>query len=187
MSADDPFSVEAARRADDAGRLAEWVTTFLASPGSDNEPLAADLALRGASFLGPVRLALDDLRPLAGPDDHDVSIPVPGQEWDEEVDAMDESLALGDGSPRRSSSPTEAGSTWWRTATTATMPFAGPVPPTPGPSSPSGTSPSDRRSRPPLAPDAPSPPHSWRSVRSDADALAELGDRTTGDPSSREP
>ena len=95
MSADDPFSVEEARRADEAGRLAEWVTTFLSSPGSDNEPLAADLALRGASFLGPVRLALDDLRPLAGPDDHDVTIPVPGTVWDKKVDAMEESLARG--------------------------------------------------------------------------------------------
>ena len=95
MTADDPYSVEAAKRADDDGRLAEWVTTFLTSPGSDNEALAAELAFGGASFLGPVRLALDDLYPLAGPDDHDVSIPVPEQKWDHEVDAMDESLARG--------------------------------------------------------------------------------------------
>jgi hypothetical protein len=91
----DPYSVEAAGRAAAAGRLADWVTTFLASPGSDNEALAAELAFAGASFLGPVRFALDDLHPLAGPDDHDVSIPVPEQEWDEEVDSMDESLARG--------------------------------------------------------------------------------------------
>ncbi len=95
MTADDPYSVEAAKRADDAGRLAEWVMGFLASPGSDNEALAAELAFAGASFLGPVRVALDDLNPLAGPDDHDVSIPVPEQEWDDEVDAMDERLARG--------------------------------------------------------------------------------------------
>ena len=69
MTEDDPYSVEAARRADDAGCLADWVTTFLASPGSDNEALAAELAFVGASFLGPVRFALDDLHPLAGPDD----------------------------------------------------------------------------------------------------------------------
>lgn len=95
MTADDPYSVEAAKRAGDAGRLSEWVTAFLASPGSDNEPLAAKLAFGGASFLGPVRFALADLQPLAGPDDHDVSIPVPEQEWDDEVDAMDERLAQG--------------------------------------------------------------------------------------------
>ena len=95
MSADDPYSVEAAKQADDDGRLAEWVTTFLSSPGSDNEALAAELAFAGASFLGPVRFALDDLHPLAGPEDHDVSIPVPEQEWDHDVDAMDERLAQG--------------------------------------------------------------------------------------------
>jgi hypothetical protein len=95
VTADNPYSVEAAKRADDVGRLAEWVTTFLASPGSDNEALAAELAFGGASFLGPVRFALDDLNPLAGPDDRAVSIPVPEQEWDDEVDAMDESLAQG--------------------------------------------------------------------------------------------
>lgn len=95
MNAGDPYSVEAARAAEDAGRLAEWVTEFLSSPGSDNEALAAELAFAGASFLGPVRLALADLHRLAGPDDLDVSIPVPEQKWDREVDAMDESLARG--------------------------------------------------------------------------------------------
>ncbi len=95
MTADDPYSVEAAKRAGDDGRLSEWVTTFLTSPGSDNEALAAELAFGHASFIGPVRLALADLRPLAGPDDHDVNIPVPEQEWDDDVDAMDEHLAQG--------------------------------------------------------------------------------------------
>jgi hypothetical protein len=95
MTTDDPYSVEAAKRAAEAGRLAEWVTTFLSSPGSDNEALAAKLAFGGVSFLGPVRFEVDDLDPLAGPDDHDVSIPVPEQEWDDEVDAMDERLARG--------------------------------------------------------------------------------------------
>ena len=95
MTAEDPYSVEAAKRADDAGRLAEWVTTFLASPGSDNEALAAELVFGGASFLGPVRLPLDDLHPLAGPDDHDVFIPVPERQGGDEVASMDESLARG--------------------------------------------------------------------------------------------
>jgi hypothetical protein len=95
VNVDDPYSVEAAKRADDVGCLAEWVTTFLASPGSDNEALAAKLAFGGTSFLGPIRFALDDLHPLAGPDDSAVSIPVPEQEWDHEIDAMDESLARG--------------------------------------------------------------------------------------------
>ena len=95
MTTGDPFSVEAARRAAIAGRLDAWVTEFLASPGSDNEALAAELAFHGVSFYGPVRVTLDELRPLAGPDDHDVTIRVPAKVWNEEVHSMDESLALG--------------------------------------------------------------------------------------------
>lgn len=95
MNLEAPYSVEAATRAADAGLLAEWVTTFLASPGSDNEALAAELVFHGASFLGPVLLALDDLHPLAGPDSSGVRVPVPELQWDEEVGAMCESLASG--------------------------------------------------------------------------------------------
>lgn len=95
MSREDPYSVDAAKQAEADGHLGEWVTSFLSSPGSDNEALAAQLAFVGASFVGPVRLALDDLHPLAGPADHDFEIPVPAREWDDEVDAMDESLARG--------------------------------------------------------------------------------------------
>ncbi len=95
MTAEDPYTVDAARRAAEADQLAKWVTSFLASPGSANEALAAELAFDGASFLGPVRFALDDLHPLAGPDTHDVNITVPEHEWDQEVDDMDERLAGG--------------------------------------------------------------------------------------------
>lgn len=94
MSAD-PFSVEAARRAERDGRLGAWVTTFLASPGSDNGALAAELAFSGASYAGPVWLALDEMHPLAGPDEQRVRITVPVAEWDDEVISMDESLERG--------------------------------------------------------------------------------------------
>lgn len=95
MITEDPYSLGAAARADAEGRLAEWVTTFLASPGSDNEALAAELIFHGASFLGLVRLALGDLRPLAGPDHSAARVTVPAPQWDEEVRAMSESLARG--------------------------------------------------------------------------------------------
>lgn len=95
MTSGSPWSVESASRAAEADRLAEWVLRFLSSPGSDNEVLAAELALDGATFLGPVRLALSDLRPLAGPETSAAGIRVPVQMWNDEVDEMDESLAGG--------------------------------------------------------------------------------------------
>jgi hypothetical protein len=41
MSDDHEYSVEAARKAAERGELDAWVARFLASPGSDNAPLAA--------------------------------------------------------------------------------------------------------------------------------------------------
>ena len=61
------FSLASAQLAADEGRLAEWVVDFLASPGSDNAPLAAALAFSGTTFFGPIRFKLDQLTPMAGP------------------------------------------------------------------------------------------------------------------------
>ena len=55
-------------------RVAEWVGELLASPGSDNAILAAALAQREHWWWGPVRVPVDDLVRLAGPED-DVLVP----------------------------------------------------------------------------------------------------------------
>ena len=84
----DPYSLDAARKAAEGGDLGEWVTRFLASPGSDNEPLAATLAERNQSWTGPVRLPLSQLNRLAGPPEDPVLCPVDDDEWHDRVDDM---------------------------------------------------------------------------------------------------
>ena len=91
----DEFSLKSARQAADDDRLADWVTDFLASPGSDNEALAAALALGDTSYLGPVRFELDRLTPMAGPDEAEVVVAIPEQEWEEDVASMTDSLEDG--------------------------------------------------------------------------------------------
>lgn len=69
---DDPvhdFTVAGAQQAAAERRLGEWVQGFLASDGSDNAPLGESLAEELASWVGPVRLAFDELHRLAGPPD----------------------------------------------------------------------------------------------------------------------
>ena len=95
MPGDDRFSLESARRAGERGRLAEWVLDFLASEGSDNEVLAGALAFEGVEFQGPVRLGVDDLTPMAGPDDQQVVVPIDEDEWEDDVDTMQDSLTEG--------------------------------------------------------------------------------------------
>ena len=75
MSDDHEYSVEAAREAAERGELGEWVAGFLASPGSDNAPLAARLSDRPRWWLGPVQVPLDQLNRLAGPPDDPVLCP----------------------------------------------------------------------------------------------------------------
>ena len=77
MTDEEEFSVASAQHAADGDQLAEWVTAFLASPGSSNAELAAALAMRGTIYLGPIRFALDRLTPMAGPDGDDVVVPSP--------------------------------------------------------------------------------------------------------------
>ena len=95
MTDDERFSLSSAQGAADEGRLAEWVGAFLASPGSGNAELAAALAMRGTTYLGPVRFALDRLTPMAGPDGDDVIVPVAKEDWESDVESMEQSLEEG--------------------------------------------------------------------------------------------
>jgi hypothetical protein len=95
MNADEKFSLASAKRAAEEGRLAEWVVDFLASPGSSNAELAAALAMRGTIYLGPIRLALDQLTPMAGPDGDEVVVPVAKEDWESDVEAMEDSIESG--------------------------------------------------------------------------------------------
>jgi hypothetical protein len=88
------FSLASAFEAAEQDRLALWVGEFLASRGSDNPALAAGLSGRRHWWLGPVRLAVDQLVRLAGPED-DVTCPIEPEEWEDHVDAMEESLDKG--------------------------------------------------------------------------------------------
>ncbi len=74
--------------------LARWVGDFLASRGSGNAVLAAALAQRPHWWLGPLSVPLDDLDRLAGPED-DALCPVDEDDWQDDVDGMEESLAEG--------------------------------------------------------------------------------------------
>ncbi len=95
MTDGEEFSFASAKRAADGDRLADWVVDFLVSPGSDNAPLAAALVFGGATYLGPVRLRLDQITPLAGPDPDEVVVPVGEEEWEADVDAMKSSIQQG--------------------------------------------------------------------------------------------
>ena len=95
MTDDEDFSLASARRAADEGRLAEWVADFLASPGSDNAPLAAALAFSDTTYVGPIRFELARLTPMAGPDGDEVVVPVAEEEWESDVEAMEDSLEQG--------------------------------------------------------------------------------------------
>ena len=90
-----PDSLQAAKRAASDDRLDEWVTDFLASPGSDNEALAADLALNETVYAGPIELDLEQLVPRAGPDDAEVEVVEDAQTWNDEVSAMGDSVEDG--------------------------------------------------------------------------------------------
>jgi hypothetical protein len=92
---DEKFSLASAKRAADEDRLAEWVGDFLASPGSSNAELAASLAMKGTTYLGPIRFALDRLTPMAGPDGEDVVVSVAPEEWESDVEAMEHSVEEG--------------------------------------------------------------------------------------------
>ncbi len=88
------FSLASAFEAATNDRLASWVGDFLASRGSDNEVLAAALAQNRHWWLGPLRLPVTDLVRIAGPED-DVPVPIEPDEWEDDVEEMEESLEEG--------------------------------------------------------------------------------------------
>jgi hypothetical protein len=95
MSAVQDHSVDSARVAAEVDELGDWVRQFLASPGSDNAELAAQLSDPPRSWLGPVRLPLDDLSRLAGPPGHPVLVEADESEWRDDVDDMARTIEEG--------------------------------------------------------------------------------------------
>ncbi len=89
MTDHDRFSIDAARAAAERDELAEFVADFLASEGSDNGPLAADLTTRLPWWVGPVRVPLSRLRRLAGPPGDPVICEVDDDEWRADVDELE--------------------------------------------------------------------------------------------------
>jgi len=99
VSSDERFSVDTARAASDRGELRAWVSRFLASPGSDNAPLADELSERLEYWVGPVELPLSRLRRLAGPPEHPVLCAVDDDYWDDRVDDMADRIEEDDWEP----------------------------------------------------------------------------------------
>jgi hypothetical protein len=88
-------SVDAAREAARADELGEWVTRFLASPGSDNAALAEKLAARPRWWYGPVPVPVDRLHRLAGPSGEPVLCAVDEEFWGDNVDDMEHRIEDG--------------------------------------------------------------------------------------------
>jgi hypothetical protein len=88
MSPQEDFTIDAARTAAGRDELEAWVARFLASPGSDNAALGAQLRDAGLSWLGPVEVPLDQLHRLAGPPGHPVMEEVDEDEWRDDVEDL---------------------------------------------------------------------------------------------------
>lgn len=91
----DEYTVETARAAAGRDELGEWVAAFLASPGSDNAALAAQLSDPPRWWLGPVEVPLDQLNRLAGPPGAPVLREVSDDEWRDDVDEL--AVEVGEG------------------------------------------------------------------------------------------
>jgi hypothetical protein len=89
MRDEDRYSVEGARAAARRGELREFVCDFLASEGSDNGALAAELTARLGCWWGPVRVPLGRLHRLAGPPGDPVICPVDEDEWRDDVEDLE--------------------------------------------------------------------------------------------------
>jgi hypothetical protein len=94
MTSDRRFSLATARKAAEEDETALWVGDFLASKGSDNAVLAAALSTSRHWWHGPVLLPVDRLVRLAGPEADSV-VPIEPEVWEDDVDAMGESLDEG--------------------------------------------------------------------------------------------
>ncbi len=88
------YSLASAFKAAEEDRLALWVGEFLASNGSDNAVLAAGLAQDEHWWAGPVRVSIEELVRLAGPED-EALCPIEPEEWEGDVGSMEESLESG--------------------------------------------------------------------------------------------
>src|SRR4051794_28244781 len=91
------FSLESAREAARRDELARWVGEFLADAGAhggDNAPLAVALAQRPHFWCGPLRVAVDRLVRLAGPES-DALCNVEPSEWEHDIERMEASLEDG--------------------------------------------------------------------------------------------
>jgi len=89
------FTIDSARRAAERGELGAWVARFLASPGSDNAPLAHQLTDPPRVWVGPLLLRIDQLHRLAGPPGHPVLCPVDEDFWRDDVDDLEQKVAEG--------------------------------------------------------------------------------------------
>ena len=88
------FDLESAHKAARTGQIALWVGDLLASPGSDNEILAAALAQKEHWWVGPLQVPVGDLVRLAGPED-DALCEIDEAEWEADVGAMTQSVEHG--------------------------------------------------------------------------------------------
>jgi hypothetical protein len=95
MTDDDRYSVDAARAAAERGQLEPWVAEFLASPGSDNGPLAEELTNRPRWWLGPIRIPLRQLHRLAGPPGEPVLRALDEDEWRDDVEDLEHKVRDG--------------------------------------------------------------------------------------------
>ena len=89
-----PFTLESAFEAAARDDHARWVGDFLASRGSDNATLAAGLAQRRHWWLGPMRVPVERLERRAGPEP-DVEVRIEPDEWEHDVEALDDSIEQG--------------------------------------------------------------------------------------------
>jgi hypothetical protein len=89
------YSVDSARDAAARDELDTWVAAFLASPGSDNAPLGAELKEQTRCWLGPVLVPVDKLHRLAGPAEHPVLCPVDEDYWRDDVDDLEQKVREG--------------------------------------------------------------------------------------------
>jgi hypothetical protein len=92
---DRAYSLESARQASDQHALTDWVTGFLASPGSDNAALAEQLSKDLGWWTGPLQLPLDELNRLVGPPGDPVLCPVDDEYWEGRLGEMDERAEQG--------------------------------------------------------------------------------------------
>lgn len=97
--ADPRYTIATARTAAAEESLDTWVADFLASPGSDNAALGAQLREDTCCWIGPVQVPLDQLHRLAGPPGHPVMEEVADHEWRDDVEDLAEDIDQGEEAP----------------------------------------------------------------------------------------